>query len=118
MSIVAGARGDIAADRAYLAAAGALPFAVDQYELEVPGRTLSELLDELGSPPVDLLSLDLEGYDLEALAGIDLDRHAPGHILLQAHDELALAALEAQLGDKYELVERIPPNDALYARRR
>jgi FkbM family methyltransferase len=117
MSIVAGARGDVAADRAYLAAAGALPFAVDQYDVEVPGRTLSELLDELGSPAVDLLSLDLEGYELEALGGIDLDRHAPGHILLEAHDEAALAGLEAQLGDEYELTEWIPPNDVLYARR-
>ncbi|MBV9915173.1 MAG: FkbM family methyltransferase [Solirubrobacterales bacterium] len=117
MSIVAGARGDVAADRAYLAAAGALPFAVEQYDVEVPGRTLSELLDELGSPAVDFLSLDLEGYELEALAGLDFARHAPGHILLEAHDEPALAALEAQLGDEYEVADRIPPNDVLYIRR-
>lgn len=43
------------------------------YQVEVPARTLSSVLDELGvSREIDLLSLDVEGAELEALRGLDL----------------------------------------------
>jgi FkbM family methyltransferase len=117
MSIVGGACGGAEADQAHLDRAGSLPFAVEQYAVEVPGRTLSALLDDASAPEVDLLSLDLEGYEATALAGLDLRRHAPRHILVEATDAGAVAQIEAQLGSAYELVERLPPNDVLYARK-
>lgn len=41
------------------------------------GRTISELIDDHLTQPVDLLSLDIEGYELKALRGLDLSRHQP-----------------------------------------
>ena len=48
MSIVEGARGSQHADAAYLDSA--LLFRHDGYEVQAPGRTLTEVLDEVGAP--------------------------------------------------------------------
>jgi FkbM family methyltransferase len=116
MSIVAGARGDATADRAYLDLAAALPMPTEQYEVDVPGRTLSELLGEMHAPEVDFLSLDVEGYEAEVLAGLDLQRHAPRHILVEAQNDAAVARIEGQLQGSYRFVERLTPTDLLYER--
>jgi FkbM family methyltransferase len=52
-------------------------------KIEVPTKTLSQILDECGCPEVDLLSLDVEGYEYEALKGLDLKRHRPRYILVE-----------------------------------
>ena len=51
-----------------------------------PARTLSSILDEVRAPEVDLLSLDVEGYEAQALAGLDLERHAPRFVLVEMRD--------------------------------
>jgi FkbM family methyltransferase len=114
MSIVAGARGDRRADAAYLGTA--LMFPRDGYQVEVPGRTLSDVLDEAGAPEVDLLSLDLEGFEPQALAGLDLERHAPRFILVEVQDDERRRAVTARLGDRYRLAEQISAKDLLFAR--
>ncbi|HWF25460.1 MAG TPA: FkbM family methyltransferase [Solirubrobacteraceae bacterium] len=84
----------------------------------VPARALSDLLDEVGSPAVDLLSLDVEGYETEALAGLDLSRHAPAWILVEMHDlAQGRAALAPILGDRYVEHDQLSPVDVLYRRR-
>jgi FkbM family methyltransferase len=115
-SLVAGARGDHHADEDYLDRTTDLPFMPPRYDVEVPGRTLSELLDEMGSPEVDFASLDLEGYEPEALAGLDLDRHAPRFILVEVQDDVGLARVEGRLAGRYRQVERLTPMDVLFAR--
>jgi FkbM family methyltransferase len=89
----------------------------DPYEADVPARTLSSLLDEIGAPEIDLLSLDVEGYEPAVLAGLDLDRHAPRWLLVEVHDEsTGRAPVEAILGDRYVLHEPLSPVDLLYRR--
>ena len=114
MSIVEGARGSQHADAAYLDSA--LLFRHDGYEVQAPGRTLTEVLDEVGAPEVDLLSLDLEGFEPQALAGLDLDRHAPRYILVEVQDEERLRAVEARLEGHYRQTERMSSKDVLFAR--
>lgn len=44
----------------------------------VPMLTLTEILDESGTPPkFDLLSLDVEGYEVEVLKGLDFEKYRP-----------------------------------------
>jgi FkbM family methyltransferase len=90
----------------------------DPYELDVPGRTLSELLDEVGAPDVDLLSLDIEGFEPQALRGLDLDRHRPRFILVEIHDaERNRASIDALLDAAYDEHGWLSPIDLLYVRR-
>ena len=84
-----------------------------EYDVTVPARTLSSILDEAGSPAIDLLSLDVEGYEVEVLRG--LARHAPRLILVEPNE--ADEDIDALLGDRYGRLAALPPNDVLYARR-
>lgn len=89
----------------------------DAYEADVPAETLSSILDRVGAPEVDLLSLDVEGFEPSVLAGLDLDRHAPRWILVEVHDETAgRPPIEAVIGSHYELHDRLSPLDLLYRR--
>jgi FkbM family methyltransferase len=54
--------------------------------IDVPVRTLDQLLDEAGAPqPIDFLSVDVEGHEVEVLRGFDFARWAPRFILLEDH---------------------------------
>ncbi|MDQ2896491.1 MAG: FkbM family methyltransferase [Actinomycetota bacterium] len=89
----------------------------DRRTEHVPARTLSALLDATGSPAIDLLSLDIEGYEAVALSGLDLDRHAPAWILVEIHDlDAGRAAVGEVLGDRYVEHGQISPLDVLYRR--
>jgi FkbM family methyltransferase len=90
----------------------------DPYELDVDGRTLSSLLDEIDAPEVDLLSLDVEGFEGPALRGLELERHAPRFILVEIHDrERDHPPVEAVLGGHYLAHSWLSPMDLLYVRR-
>jgi len=116
MSLVEGARGSSRADEEHVLAGTRLGW--DRtYSIAVPARTLSSILDEVGAPEVDLLSLDVEGYEAQALLGLDFTRHVPRYVLveIQGEQERQLA-VEAVLGDRYEAVEQLSPYDVLYRR--
>jgi FkbM family methyltransferase len=81
-----------------------------------PARTLSSLLDEIGEPVVDFLSLDVEGYEADALRGI-AERHAPFLALIEVgEDDERRAEIEDVLGERYEPIERPTSRDLLYRR--
>jgi FkbM family methyltransferase len=110
MSLVPGAQGSAAADAEHVARGEQLQ-GVTSYELEVPARTLSAILDTHAVRHVGLLSLDLEGYEVPALRGLDLARHRPGFILVEAWDR---AGVEALIGERYELLAELSHHDVLY----
>jgi FkbM family methyltransferase len=86
------------------------------HEFTVPARTLSSLLDEISAPEVDLLSLDVEGYEAEVLAGLDLDRHAPRYIVVEVDLLAERKKVEAALAGRYKVPEQISPVDLLFER--
>jgi FkbM family methyltransferase len=89
----------------------------DPYEADVPARTLSSILDEQNAPEIDVLSLDVEGYEPSVLRGLDLDRHAPRWILVEVHDqEAGRPPIEEILGGRYVLHSELSPLDLLYRR--
>ncbi len=88
------------------------------YEVSVPARTLTEILDEVSAPPIDLMVLDLEGNELEALRGLDLDRLAPEHLLLEALEPREQKpTFDRELESHYDFVCELSPYDLLYRRR-
>ncbi len=89
----------------------------DQHAIEVPARTLSAVLDEAGSPALDLMSLDVEGSEAIALEGLDLDRHAPRFLLVEMlHEEGQRGRIEAALGERYAHEAQLSVWDHLYRR--
>lgn len=54
------------------------------YEVNVPASTLTAILDKNSVKKIDLLSLDVEGYELPALQGLDYNRYRPTYILVEA----------------------------------
>jgi len=117
MSVVDGARGGPGGEAEWVAPGLVLGWR-DGYRADVPARSLSSLLDELGAPAeIDLLSLDVEGYEPQVLRGLDLNRHAPRWILVEVHDvQTGRPPLEAVLGDHYVLHGALSPVDLLYRR--
>jgi FkbM family methyltransferase len=62
------------------------PGARAAYVVMVPARTLDDILDEAGAPaPIDFLSIDVEGHELEVLRGFDLERWRPRLMLVEDH---------------------------------
>jgi FkbM family methyltransferase len=52
--------------------------------VEVPVKTLDEILVDAGAPaPIDFLSIDIEGHEIEALEGFDFARWRPRLILIE-----------------------------------
>lgn len=82
MSIVRGARSSDEMDEAWVSLGEELQ-QLSRYACIVPARTLTAVLDEHHLRCVDLLSLDVEGYEVEVLKGFDLERFRPRHILVE-----------------------------------
>ena len=58
-------------------------------ELEIPRITLNDLLDREGVEKIDLLSMDIEGHEPEALAGFDIERFRPELVVIEGFSEQA-----------------------------
>jgi FkbM family methyltransferase len=85
------------------------------FELTVPARLLSDVLDEAAVTRIDLLTLDVEGFEPSALRGLDLTRHRPRFLLvemLNEHEERP--AIEEILGADYLQEEQLSSRDYLY----
>jgi FkbM family methyltransferase len=116
MSTVQGAHGDEQAGREWVEPGLVLGW-YDAYDEDVPARTLSSVLEEHGAPEVDLLSLDVEGFEPAVLRGLDLDRHAPRWVLVEMHDlEAGRREIGTILGDRYVEHGPLSPLDVLYRR--
>lgn len=51
--------------------------------VEVPTAKLSSLIDRSSIDSVTFMSVDVEGAELDVLAGLDLDRHSPEFLLVE-----------------------------------
>ncbi len=55
--------------------------------VNVPCTTLETILDKVGATHIDLLSLDVEGYELEILKGLNLKKYKPTFILIEIYNK-------------------------------
>ena len=56
---------------------------VEPEQISVPMTTLNDLLDREGITKVDLLSMDIEGHELPALRGFDIERFQPELLVIE-----------------------------------
>ena len=62
------------------------PGARTDYTIMVPTQTLDDILDEAEAPsPLDLLSIDVEGHEIEVLQGFDFAMWQPRLIMIEDH---------------------------------
>jgi len=82
----------------------------DVRTITVDVRRLDTLLDGLGLDRLDLVSVDVEGWELEVLAGFSVERYRPRLLIVEnLFDDPAYPAALAARG--YRLWRRVPPND-------
>ena len=62
---------------------GSDTFDIIRYENEGSEKGMGSLIDKYETREIDLLSLDIEGYEVEALRGLDMTRHKPKLILIE-----------------------------------
>jgi len=86
------------------------PGAELQRVIEVPVRTLDDILSEAQAPvPLDLLSLDVEGHELKVLEGFTFARWRPRLVLLEDHVG-DLSKHRYLNGAGYKLIRRVENN--------
>ncbi len=87
-------------------------------EVTVPTRTLTSILDELEISTIDFLSLDVEGYEMSTLKGLDLTKYRPKYILMEfflnESDESKKEEVETYLSEYYVFCQQLSPRDYLY----
>ena len=87
------------------------------HSVDVPARTLSSVLVEYNVQTIDFLSLDVEGYELEVIRGLDFTLHKPVFILVECLSAEALTAIQQQITMDYELVAPLTHRDFLFRAR-
>lgn len=79
-------------------------------QIPVKIRTLERILREADAPPIDILSIDTEGSELNVLRGLNLQKNRPALILVEDHmDNLDVYFFLKRAG--YKLAKRTAPNN-------
>jgi FkbM family methyltransferase len=80
-------------------------------EIKVPTITLNELLQREGVTKIDFISMDIEGGELGALAGFNIDRFKPELLCVEAHIGNREKILAWFAAHRYERIERYMARD-------
>jgi FkbM family methyltransferase len=84
---------------------------IESYEIQVPARTLTSILDQHSVERIDFLSLDVEGFELDVLKGIDFDKYKPSFMLIEARYR---EEIDSFLNPLYEPITELSYHDVLY----
>jgi len=89
---------------------------IEAREITVPALTLDKALERYFSSnkTIDLLTIDVEGYELEVLKGLNLEKYAPKFILIEILKDDLREKIEDFLNGRYDFIEIIGDNDFLY----
>lgn len=112
MSVVQGAMKSDEADRTHVDA-GERVQGIRSYRVDVPARSLTSLLDSLPPRPIDFLSLDVEGYEAQALRGLCFVKYAPRFLLVEARFKVEV---DAVLAPNYRQIAQLSHHDFFYER--
>ena len=117
MSLVTGAFDDENIESERVAIAGR-KLGFTPYKIKVPARTLTSILDEVNIGKIDFFSLDVEGFELNALQGLDFDKYRPEFMLVECLNEQFFHKIESYIADYYDLFERASQVDYLFKSRK
>ncbi len=115
MSVGKGTSTDLENVDAHIAAAQAhMPAGQTTFTFGAVAKTLTKILDESQAPrKIDLLSLDVEGAELEVLQGIDFNKYRFKYMLVECRDIDRLRAFLTSV--KYQVVDQLTERDYLFS---
>jgi FkbM family methyltransferase len=80
-------------------------------EQQVKMRTLTSIFDELNVKEIDFISLDIEGYEVQALSGMNLKKYRPRIFIIEYKDEKHKSEVEGVLFQyRYSFLAKIGCN--------
>jgi FkbM family methyltransferase len=74
-------------------------------EIEVPCITLNKILDQIKPLIIDLLILDVEGYEFEVLKGLNLKKYRPEYMLIEIYTKDFNEIIKFLNDNNYKLIE-------------
>lgn len=83
------------------------------YHENIPTKTLTSVLDEVSPPSIDFMSLDVEGYELKVLQGLNFEKYKPKIIVIECYDN-NLESVHNLLSTYYTLNNKISDRDYVY----
>ncbi len=81
------------------------------YEIEVPCRTLTSILDECNVKDIDLFSLDVEFTELAVLQGLNFNKYRPKFMLIETFQK---EVIDQYISTHYQEVDQLSNHDYLY----
>jgi len=86
-----------------------------EFIVQVPVSTLTSILEKYNFSKIDLFSLDVEGYEISVLGGLDFTKFRPTYIMVETGSDIRKSAMEDFLTSKgYTFVEELSDLDDLY----
>jgi FkbM family methyltransferase len=86
---------------------------VDVFHFGALAKPLNTILHEAQAPSfIDLLSLDVEGAEIEVLKGLNFEQFSFGYMCIESRAPERIKVFLAPFG--YEFVEQLSPNDFLF----
>lgn len=84
--------------------------------LSVPAISISVLLRKHNITKIDFFSLDVEGYEISVLKGLDFNSHRPKYFLIETttYQHRIDAVTNYMTNKNYKMVDRVSVNDILY----
>ena len=113
MSLIKGSLGSKDAEQSHIQRGSEIQ-GLSTYDISVPARTLTSILDQYVINQIDLLSLDVEGYELNVLKGLDFEKYRPTYMLIESLKKNFKDEIDILLQIYYEPIENLSDLDVLY----
>lgn len=105
MSVTAGALGSEDAAHDHILHGLTVQNLGASYTIDVPARTLTSILESAGvDRRIDLLSLDVEGFEASALRGLDFQRYKPRYLCIEVRDRAEISEIVEPLYREAEIL--------------
>lgn len=82
-------------------------------EYKIKCQSLSEIIESSNFVEFDLMSIDVEGHELEVLKGLDLEKYSPRYLLVEAWPHQENEIIE-YLSPYYEINDYLSGRDILF----
>jgi FkbM family methyltransferase len=104
MTMVSADSGNMNFDAAHVSKGKDIQRISQTYDFEAQAMTLNQVIRDSGFKEIDFMSLDLEGYECEALKGLNILKYGPRYIMLEVRDMDAVVAI---LGEHYKILAEL-----------